>query len=262
MVQIDVMETSGVDHPAHMAEGWMVCKSATKEQVEGLFGPLLTEGTPTMATQDASATEPTVESLAKQLEDMTKQRDEEKARADAAEAQVTKAADPAPAADDDSEELLKALPEPVRLMLKKSQDDAAAAKQEAAEAMAKAAKAENDRLDDQARAEYSTMFKAIAVDTNELAPAMRRLAIIDADLHKSVLTALKASDEQAATGVVLKTVGRPGDPAGGTALELLKAKADAIRTADPSVSEVSAFAKAATENPDLYDQYQTEKAGN
>lgn len=43
MVNLSIEETSGVDHPAHLHEGWLVMKSASSEDVEKAMSPRKTE---------------------------------------------------------------------------------------------------------------------------------------------------------------------------------------------------------------------------
>ena len=40
MVRLAVDETSGVDHPAHLSEGWLVMKSANAEEIEAVIDSL------------------------------------------------------------------------------------------------------------------------------------------------------------------------------------------------------------------------------
>lgn len=43
MVNLDIEETSGVDHPAHLHEGWLVMKAAPRDEVEKAMAPRKTE---------------------------------------------------------------------------------------------------------------------------------------------------------------------------------------------------------------------------
>jgi len=250
MVDIDVTETSAVDHPAHLAEGWIVCKSATAKDVESIFGALATEGNATMATNDQTA--PTVESLTKALAD----KDAELTAANDALAKATAK----PEEPTSQEEMLKALPEPVRLMIQKTESDAAALKKQADEDRAELIKVRDARLDDAAKTEAASMFKAVAIDTDTVGPALRRLALVDADLHKSVTEALKAADAQLETAGVFKSFGKESDAAA-PALSKLDTAAAELMKADATLTMPAAIAKAAAQTPALYDEYLAEKAG-
>lgn len=81
MVRLAVDETSGVDHPAHLSEGWLVMKSADAEAIEAVIDSLtesvvkdnndsITEQTKedsvsdeTKNTEDAVVTEATAEAV-------------------------------------------------------------------------------------------------------------------------------------------------------------------------------------------------------
>jgi hypothetical protein len=251
MVDIDIVETSGVDHPAHLAEGWIVCKSATAQDVEGIFGPLTTEGTAKMATKDQTA-EPTVESLQKALEE----RDAEMAtlREDLAKAT---------AKPEEKEDVLKGLPAEVREMLTKAEEERETLRKQAEEDRAELQKERDARLDQQAVTEAKAMFKSVTLDADTVGPALRRLALVDADLHKSVTEALRAADAQLETSSLLfKSVGRDGTGAAVPALGKLDTAAGEILKAEPHLTKSQAITKAVEANPDLYDEYRNQKAGN
>jgi len=57
MVRLAVDETSGVDHPAHLSEGWLVMKSANAEEIEAVIDSL-TETT--ITKEDSVSDESTV----------------------------------------------------------------------------------------------------------------------------------------------------------------------------------------------------------
>lgn len=257
MVDLNVDETSGVDWPAHLAPGWVVCKSATAEQVESLFGKGATEGTATMAPTAAQET-PTVESLAKQLEELTTKLEKAEADKVAAETRATEAeatiAKSAEAELTEEQKILKALPAEMRDRFEKMEADNKATQE-------KLQKAIDDRLDDQARTEAASMFKNLAVDTNAVGPQLRRLQLTDADLHKSVTEALKAANEQLKTAGIFQTVGKSSGDA--SAEDQLNVKAAELRAADPNMTKEAAFAKAVTDpaNSELVKSYYAEQAG-
>lgn len=255
MVALDVGETSGVDWPAHLAPGWVVCKSATAEQVESLFGKGSTEGTPTMATPEAQAT-PTVEDLAKQLEDLNAKFEKAEADKAAAETRATEAeaalAKATGTEETEEQKLLKALPAEMRERFEKME----AKNREQEEKLQKAI---DDRLDDQARTDAAAMFKSLAVETDVVGPQLRRLALVDADLHKSVVTALTAAEEQLKTAGLFKTAGRSGDAVG--AEDRILAKAKELQAADASLTDAMAFAKAFESDPELQAAYYAEQDG-
>lgn len=261
MVNLSVEETSGVDHPAHLHEGWIIQKSAASAAtVAQAFGSLNTtkeapvgdlkkneDGTVTLTQADYDAL------LAAKPE----------AAPEAAPAAAPEAA-PAPAAEvvaegEDAEKaaLLKSLPESVRNMLK-AQDE------KLAQAQADVAKERDTRLDGEAVTKSRDTFKSLAVDHGTLAPALRRVELISPDLAKAVETALKAADAQLATaGVITAVVGKEAGKGAGEegAYAQLTAKARELHAAGTAPTFEQAFAKAVESNPELYKAYTAEKAG-
>ena len=57
MVNLAIEETSGVDHPAHLHEGWLVMKSAEESEVQRVLDESLTEEDSTMEDTSTTATE-------------------------------------------------------------------------------------------------------------------------------------------------------------------------------------------------------------
>lgn len=258
MVNLNIAETSGVDHPAHQHEGWIVMKSAPAETVGSLFGSLNKQ-------EEAPVAEKTeAEQLA---EAQARIAELEAAAAAPAGTQEPAAAgdgtDPAPSGhepaeatqEDSLEKALTKMPEAIR----KAFSAQAAALATATETITKERDA---RLDSEAIVKSKGLFKAIAIDHDTVAPALRRVALVDADLAKSIETALSAADAQLASGTSLtKEVGKGGTGEGGTALETINKAAAAIREEDPKLTEPQAFVKALTANPELHAAYIAEKAG-
>lgn len=262
MVNLNIKETSGVDHPAHEHEGWIVMKSASAESVEGLFGSLnKSEEAPVAETKTEAEQLAEAQARVAELEAAEAARVEAEAtaaaEADAAAAAEAEAAAAAAAADsEETESLEKALakmPAPVRAFLAKQKADLDAAQ-------ATINKERDQRLDGEAIAKSKDLFKSIAIDHDTVAPALRRVALLDAELAKAVETALSAADAQLSTGNVLKEVGNPGNGEG-SAIERINKAAAALREADQSLTSSQAFTKAITDNPELYAAYTAEKAG-
>jgi hypothetical protein len=254
MVAIDVVETSGVDHPAHLTEGWVVMKAATPEVVEGLFGSLNTmkgtnvPETKTGATETEKAAAPSVEDLQKQIADLKAQlADKGKGNpfGKAAEEQT-------------AEELLKNadLPQPVRDMLEKSARETEALRKQAAEDREAFAKERDARLDADAITEAKATYKSLAINHGEVAPALRRVAMVSPDVAKSIETALKAADAQLAESGLFTEVGTVAKAASAAgAYQEIVAKGEELRKSDSSLTAEAAFAKALAADPELYTRY-------
>ena len=67
MVNLAIEETSGVDHPAHLHEGWLVMKSADESEVQRVLGETLTEEDSTMEETTTATEEQVEKSVEEQL---------------------------------------------------------------------------------------------------------------------------------------------------------------------------------------------------
>lgn len=264
MVNLSVEETSGVDHPAHLHEGWIIKKSAASAAtVEQAFGSLNTtkeapvgdlkkneDGTVTLSQADYDA-----------LTAAKPEAAPEGAPAAAPEAAPAAAAEVAPVVAEGEEAekaaMLKSLPENVRAMFKANEEALA-------KAQADIAKERDNRLDGEAITKARDTYKSVAIDVVKFAPSLRRVELIDPELAKSVETALKAADAQlAAAGVITTVVGKDAGAGAGEegAYAQLTAKARELHAAGAAPTFEQAFTKAVTDNPELYKAYTAEKAG-
>lgn len=250
MVDLDVYETSGVDHPAHLHEGFAVMKAHNPEKAGALLRALGKE--PRMTQQKATA--PAAPSAQKSLADIL-------AAGDGALAAI-KADDVAKAIDSKAQAILDSLatawqdlrtyaesqddttptagggaaaPEvdptlaaaaeaagldpalaksadpAVQALLKSVTDQVQKANEKAAEAE-KVAKAERDaRLDADAIQKSRGEFKHLTLQHDSVAPALRRLAETMPDVHKAVTEALIGAEAQVeGAGALTKALGTPG----------------------------------------------------
>lgn len=249
MVNLEVVETSGVDHPAHLHEGWVVLKGATSD-LDGVLSrfvktktqestvPEITEADVTAAVEKAVSE--AVAPLNEQIATLTAERD------------TLKAAGAPTTTEDD---VLKSLPESVRKMLDEREADLKKAREEIA--VEKAA-----RLDSAAVAKSRETFKALAVEHEVVAPALRRLGEIDADLAKAVETALTAAEEQVAKGALFSEVGGRGSEPVDGAMAKAREVAKSLVAAGTVPTIQAGVAKAFSDDPALYAEYTAEKAGN
>jgi hypothetical protein len=241
-----VDETSGVDHPAHLREGWVVMKGATAAEVAEALGVTQEEH----VTESVATETPTEVELRAQVADLT--------------AKLAKATAPAPQPEPEPtlEDLVKSAPEPVRKALAEAE-----AIRKAAVARAEAAEAEVLKAAEE-RADAESVMKAkgwenLPLDAETFGPALRKLAAADADLAATLTTVLDAVNAQATSGELFKATGTSGAPtgaaSGGTAYERLEAIAKAAIAKDASVTFEVALADAAAANADLYSEYVSER---
>jgi hypothetical protein len=280
MVSLNIEEASGVDHPAHLQEGWLVIKS-TDSDVSNLLSDLTKteDSSSNRLTQDGTEEEPmpqdeaTIETPALETEVVEKD-----ALADA-QAKIkelemklgetmeeldkmkkmygNKKDDEKMKKSDDTEDVMKSAPEAVQAIvveMRKAADEATARATAAEEVLLK-------ERDERADAEAITKAKAwghLPIEAEKIGPALRRLAGIDADLAKSVEEMLNAVEAQAESANIFAEIGKSTTPNSGSAYEQLSSMAKAV--ADTSgVTFEQAFANAVSENTALYSQYLNEK---
>ena len=238
MVALKVLETSGVDHPAHLEEGWIVMKSATKEanvSEEVLMDPSLEE----------AYIERVVE-LEKALEASHAHVEQLQKAAEEAEAEVE---------DDEEidaeEEIMKSLPQPVREMLEKAANEATFAKEEL--------RKEREARRDEEFVQKAAEWQHLTVDAKDLGPALRRLTDIDANLASQVEKALSAANAQSESAAIFDEIGRGSRPDDGSAYAKVESMAKAAVNSGDFKTMEQAVASIVTQNPDLYAAYRAEQ---
>jgi len=283
MVSLNIEETSGVDHPAHLQEGWLVIKSSDSD-VSDLLADLVknqtidgTEEEP--MTQDANTVETPVDAVVAEetpatdataaevekgkmmdaqakideLEKKLKMYEEEMDKLKHGKDKMKKDADEVVEAD----AILKSAPEAVQKMfadMRKAADEATARAVAAEEVLLK----ERDARADAEAIEKAKSWSHLPLDAEKIGPALRKLAGIDSDLAKSVEDLLTAVEAQAESANIFAEIGKSSAPVGGNAYEQLTALAkSAVETGGGTFE--AAFADAVSKNTDLYSQYLNEK---
>ena len=270
MVGLNIEETSGVDHPAHLQEGWLVIKSENSG-VDDLLSDLQANQEPdaSLLTEETMPQDEKVELAAHTPEDKKKMSEEdktkgmgmsygdmedkikqltdelEKTKVEKTKGKMKKKDDEEMEKEDSFDSLIKSAPEPLRKML-------ASLEQEKTEALAKAAQTEEvlkSERTTRANAEAIAKAKAwnfLSLDAEKIGPALRQLAEVDADLAKSVEEAFASVNAQAESANIFAEIGKSSNPTSGNAYET-------------GLTFEQAFSDAVTSNPDLYNQYLSEK---
>jgi hypothetical protein len=253
LVDMNIEETSGVDHPAHLREGWMVMKSTDPDMVDAVLDTFkAAAGHPD--TTEALMPEETIEVEAAPVDELAKANE----RIAELEAALAATETIEVEVEDTDEELLKSVPEAFRKML----DDQKAA---VVEALAKAEATESElRKERSARADEAAIAKAaewtsLNIDAAQVGPMLRKMAEVDADLASAVETVLAAANAQAESAGIFAEIGKAGRPDGGDAYEALSSLAKSAVEAGVSPTFEQAFVKVAEQNPDLYNRHLTEK---
>jgi len=279
MVRLAVDETSGVDHPAHLSEGWLVMKSANAEEIEAVIDSL-TETTitkedsvsdeSTVVTEDAVVAEaPVAEATETESSAVDKDAKIAELEAELEKAKKMPAFMSPDKMDGESEEDYKK-------RMKKMEEEKAMAKKpmmKSLESVEKAFAVEKARADEAVallqkerdeRADADAIAKAknwnnLPLEAEKVGPALRRLALIDEDLTKSIEGILEAVNAQAKTSNLFAEIGKSVDSSATDAYDRLTALAKAAVESGVAPSFEVAMADAAIANADLYKQYLTEK---
>lgn len=267
MTELVIEETSGVDHPAHLHEGWLVIKASNTESVADVLAALpepLGESMSDEATEVTAAEDEVTlaveDEKADGMEPESKQMEEELAMAQARiaelEARISELEGsddemPMEEAADDVVALAKSAPEPIR----KAMEELAKAKAEAETALAKE---REDRADADAIVKARDTFKHLTLDPEKVGPALRRLSAIDADLAKSVEDALASADAQNESADIFTEVGKGFVPAG-DAINKMTSLAKAAVAEGKAATVEQAMAQVAIDNPALYNDYLSER---
>lgn len=254
MVALKVLETSGVDHPAHLEEGWIVMKNAgttTEATVSENTETTAQEMDPTLEEAYIDRIVELEKSLAaseKLVADLTE-------KAEKAKMEVEVEEDEEDEEEMDEEEtmkaLVKSLPEPVREMLKKAEDAAAKASEEL--------RKEREARRDEEFVKKAAGWSHITVNAEEFGPALRRLTDIDASLAEQVEKALEAVNAQAESAAIFTEIGRGSRPDENSAYAKVQALAKAAHQAGEFATVEQAVAGIIHKNPDLYAAYRSEK---
>jgi hypothetical protein len=278
MVALNIEETSGVDHPAHLHEGWLVIKSENLTGVDDLLSDLsnntnnsneFQNGTEEEAMSENNNVEVTPEVVSTEEVDKAMQDDKKKMSYDEMMKKIKMLEDELATAkgklkkseDDevviDTASLVKSAPEPLRKMLEDLEKSAAEATARANSAE-EVLKAERVARADSESIEKAKAWKFLGLDAEKIGPALRQLAEINEELAKSFEDALNSVNAQAESANIFAEIGKSSTPTSGSAYEQLTSMAKAVAGTD-GVTFEQAFANAVAKNTDLYNQYLNEK---
>jgi len=290
MVALNIEETSGVDHPAHLHEGWLVIKSDNLTSMDDLLSDLnKTENqSDESLNQRGTEEEPMAQDEAQKAahmpeEDKKKNMHEDKEKAMNEDSKEMSYDDMKKKIKDleeeldkamkklskfghtdeekkkeDADSLMKEAPEALRVMLETMEKSANESKARVAEIEAvlkseRVARANGDAV------EKAKAWKFLGLDAEKVGPALRELAEINEDLAKSVEEALSSVNAQAESANIFAEIGKSANPATGNAYEQLTSMAKAVTEGKSGLTFEQAFSNAVISNPDLYSQYLNEK---
>jgi hypothetical protein len=251
MVNLAIEETSGVDHPAHLHEGWLVMKSADESEVQRVLDETLTEEDSIMEDTTTAATDAQVEKAEMTMEDAMKKIAELEGKL--SEMEMSKESMPESESDktEDEMEYMKSAPESVVKMIEDFKKQAETATEELRKE--REAKADADAI------EKAKGYTNLNLEAEKIGPALRRLSAVDSELAKSVEDILTAVNAQAESANIFAEIGKSADFTSGDAYGRMTAMAkSAVEDGSANTFE-QAFASVASQNPELYVQYRNEK---
>jgi len=265
LVRLNIKETSGVDHPAHLHEGWVVMKSASPADASAVLDELrspevldeagVVENTAKSLTAVEAGNEALVDttnSASAELENLTFFQKEE-IMSDISTDEVVIIPETASEA-----EIIKAMPATIRKML----SDASATAEEAlrkAAASESALIAERDARADEAAVIKASKWSHLNLDPTVVGPALRRVAESDSALAGEIVKALDSANALVETNVVFNEVGTDAPVSTDDAYSAMESLAKAAVAEGTAPSFESALMSVAQSNPDLYSKYLNEK---
>jgi len=219
MTKLTVLETSGVDHPAHLHEGFLVMKAADRNQAKAVmsaFGkkenPLDKSAPPVITTEDISkavdkALQPILDQIAegwKSLRAYAEKTDEDTPSSDDASTEGAPAADPALATASQEElalsaDVMKNAPEAVVKAIEAQRVELAKAREEFA-------KERDLRLDNEAVALAKSTWPNLGLP-DETVKAVRRAEILDPALAETLKGMLTSANAQLDGAPILDELG-------------------------------------------------------
>jgi hypothetical protein len=266
LVKLSIKETSGVDHPAHLHDGWVVMKSATPAQAEAVLDELrpteipdeatpveVVAEVPTAETAEAEVLEDTTKAANAVLETLTNFTKEEIMSEVSEMTEVVIVPEAASEAD-----ILKAMPSAIRKMLDDASANAEAALRKAAASEA-ALVAEREARADEAAVIKAAGWSHLNIDPTIVGPALRRLSESDSVLAGEVVKALDSANAIAETNAVFTEVGSDAPVATDDAFSKMESLAKAAVAEGVAPSFEAALLAVAQSNPDLYTSYLNEK---
>jgi len=265
LVKLSIKETSGVDHPAHLHDGWVVMKSASPADAEAVLDELR----PTEVSDEVAPVEEVTELPAEEIEadeillDTAKAANavletlkvfKEKTMSEVSEmTEVVIVPEAASEAD-----IIKAMPQAIRKMLDEASANAEAALRKAAASEA-ALIAEREARADEAAVIKAAGWSHLNIDPTIVGPALRRLSESDGVLAGEIVKALDSANALVETNVVFTEVGSDAPVMTDDAYSKMESLAKAAVSAGTAPSFEAALMSVAQSNPDLYTSYLNEK---
>ncbi len=268
MINLEIEETSGVDHPAHLHEGWLVVKASNATTVADVLRTLpesmeasMSEATEENVEQEKGMHDEEEEKMDYEAKEVEEDLAMAMARIAELEARISELEGMVEVEVDDEEKMegeemmeaaVVALAKSASSDVRKALVDMAKAKAQAENALVKE---REDRADAEAILKARETFKHLNLDVEKVAPALRRL---DAELAKSIEDALISADAQNESADIFTEVGKGFAPQG-EAIDRMTSLAKAAVAEGKAATFEQALSNVALANPALYNDYLIEK---
>ena len=243
MVNLQVEETSAVDHPAHKAEGWVVVKSADQDSLLSALEELVGTDMEETMTEEVSAE---VEKMKytdlaaanKKIMDMEAEMEKMKAsmkKEEATDEDIIKSADP---------------------MIQELFAKAAAQTEELRKELAHA----NEEKIQKAYVEKAAKWSNLNQKADELGSMLRKVAAVDENLAVAVERMLDSVNAQAESAEIFEELGtQKSADLGGSAFEKVQSLAKAAVNNGEFKTVEQAVAGVIAKNPSMYADYLAEQ---
>ena len=278
LVNLEVLETSGVDRAAHLHDGFLVMKSANettrvKTQLLEALGKSKEDNLSSVQEQidlavakavgdyeeKVNGLEAALEAAKNQAADLTVKLEEIQAMQTVDESSEVMAAEHADKMEDVPEEVAKsiaALPlEQQDVMVKAFKAQA----EEVRKATEEIRKERDIRLDAEAVTKSKEIFKNVGMDHETVAPAMRKLAEVNPTLAKLVEEVLMAADAQVGESGLMKEFGT-SSTSSVSVLDEAKSLAKSLVESGTVKTIEQGIERVLDTNPDLAKRYAQEGA--
>jgi len=244
MVNLNIEETSGVDHPAHLHEGWLVMKAASPGAVAKKTEEILMKAEE-REVEKAENEKPSYEDLMKMLEEANERI-----------AKMEKENMPYKAKEE--EDVMKSAPESVRKAFEDMQKSVEEANAKADAADSELRKERDERADAESVLKASAAYSNLGLDPKVVGPALRLLSETNVDLAKSVEDALTSADAKVESADIFSEIGRTAHPAG-SALEKAESMAKSAVADGTSATYEQALSEVFISDSELYNSYLNEQ---
>ena len=243
MVNLEVDETSAVDHPAHKAEGWVVVKSADSDSLLGALEELMTDKENEMTTE-----------ITEQKVDKMKYTDLDKANKKIAEmeAEMEKMKASMKKEEATDKDIIKSADPMIQELFAK----AAAQTEELRKELAHA----NEEKIQKAYVEKAAKWSNLNQKADELGSMLRKVAAVDENLAVAVERMLDSVNAQAESAEIFEELGtQKSADLGGSAFEKVQSLAKAAVNNGEFKTVEQAVAGVIAKNPSMYADYLAEQ---